>query len=527
MVAMSEASTAWVQGLKNPECYPHPVDQVRLVETHISWVLLTGSYAYKIKKPVKFSFVDFSTLEKRRWFCEEEVRLNRRLAPEVYLGIVPLTGSPLFPHIDGLGPPFEFVVKMKQFSSEQEVHNILASKDQAEAFIFQLADKIAQFHNQIEKAEEQSPYGNPDMVWRPMKECLDEILLNHSNQNTQEYLTRIDRWLQKEWRNLYDVFIQRKQSGYVRECHGDLHLGNIAVFEGDVCVFDALEFEPRLRWIDVMSEVAFLVMDLEKHGREDLALMFLNRYLELTGDYEGLRVFRFYQVYRALVRAKVAGLRLAQLEESGVEEEKAKSELIGYVEFAQHFISWASPALILMHGVSGSGKTTVSTEIVKAIGAIRVRSDLERKRLFAEILRPKTEDLHDSGLYHSDMTERTYDRLQDLARILLCAGFSVVVDATFLRQRQREAFRVLASEQTCVWFILDVFAPEAVLAERIERRSQEGSDASDATVAIMKRQQEIEESFIPAEQPHVISVDSADPQAIILAIRKIKEKTGI
>jgi predicted kinase len=292
-------------------------------------------------------------------------------------------------------------------------------------------------------------------------------------------------------------------------------------------VFDALEFEPRLRWIDVMSEVAFLVMDLEKHGREDLARMFLNRYLELTGDYEGLRVFRFYEVYRALVRAKVAGLRLAQLEEGGVEEEKAKNELWEYVELAHRFISCASPALILMHGVSGSGKTTVSTEIVKAIGAIRVRSDVERKRLFAETLKPKNEDLHDPGLYHSDMTERTYDRLQDLARILLCAGFSVVVDATFLRQRQREAFRVLANEQTCAWFILDVFAPEAVLAERIERRSQEGRDVSDATVEIMERQQEIEESFTPAEQTHVLRVDSTDPQAIISGIKELKEKKGL
>ena len=523
---MNETSATWVQGLKNPECYPHPVDQVRLVETHISWVLLTGFYAYKIKKPVKYSFVDFSTLEKRRWFCEEEVRLNRRLAPEVYLGIVPITGSPSNPLIDGQGAPFEFAVKMKQFSSEQEIDDIFANSEKAGACVSGLAETLAQFHLQIEKAGEQSLYGNPDMVWQPMKECLDEMPLHLLTQNTQEYLTRIDRWLQKEWRNLYEVFIQRKQSGYVRECHGDLHLGNIAVFEGDVCVFDALEFEPRLRWIDVMSEVAFLVMDLEKHGREDLALMFLNRYLELTGDYEGLRVFRFYQVYRALVRAKVAGLRLAQLEESGVEEEKAKSELIGYVEFAQRFISYVSPALILMHGVSGSGKTTVSTEIVKAIGAIRVRSDVERKRLFAETLKPKTEDLHDPGLYHSDMTERTYDRLQDLARILLCAGFSVVVDATFLRQRQREAFRVLANEQTCAWFILDVFASEAVLAERIERRSQEGRDASDATVAILERQQEIEESFTPAEQTHVIRVDSTDPQAIILAIRELKGKAG-
>ena len=524
---MNETSATWVQGLQNPESYLHSVDQMKLVETHISWIVLTGFYAYKIKKPVKYSFVDFSTLEKRRWFCEEEVRLNHRLSPKVYLGIVPITGSPSNPHIDGQGVPFEYAVKMRQFSSEQEIDDIFANSEKAGACVSGLAETLAQLHLQIEKAGEQSLYGNPDMVWRPMKECFDEMPLHLLTQSAQEYLTRIDKWLQKEWRNLYDVFIQRKQSGYVRECHGDLHLGNIAVFEGEVCVFDALEFEPRLRWIDVMSEVAFLVMDLEKHGREDLARMFLNRYLELTGDYEGLRVFRFYEVYRALVRAKVAGLRLAQLEEGGVEEEKAKNELWEYVELAHRFISCASPALILMHGVSGSGKTTVSTEIVKAIGAIRVRSDVERKRLFAETLKPKNEDLHDPGFYHSDMTERTYDRLQDLARILLCAGFSVVVDATFLRQRQREAFRVLANEQTCAWFILDVFAPEAVLAERIERRSQEGRDVSDATVEIMERQQEIEESFTPAEQTHVLRVDSTDPQAIISGIKELKEKKGL
>ena len=179
-----------------------------------------------------------------------------------------------------------------------------------------------------------------------------------------------------------------------------------------------------------------------------------------------------------------------------------------------------------MHGVSGSGKTTVSTEIVQAMGAIRVRSDVERKRLFAETLKLKIEDPHDPGLYHSDMTERTYDRLQDLARILLCAGFSVVVDATFLRQCQREPFRVLANEQGCACFIFDVFAPEAVLAERIERRSEEGRDVSDASDEIMERQQETEEPLTQAEQPHVMKLDSTDPQAIFLAIRELKGKAG-
>lgn len=524
---MDKESATWVHELKNPECYAHPVDQIRFVETHISWVVLTGFFAYKIKKPVKYSFVDFSTLKKRRWFCEEEVRLNRRLAPELYLGIVPITGSPTNPHIDGQGTPFEFAVKMKQFSAEQEIHELLADGEKAEECISQLAERIANFHAHIEKAAEPSPYGKPDMVWQPMKECLKELPFHLLSQITQENLAKIEKWLQNEWRTLSEIFLHRKQAGFVRECHGDLHLGNIAMFEGRFCVFDALEFAPRLRWIDVMSEVAFFVMDLEKHGRKDLAYVFLNRYLELTGDYEGLRIFRLYQVYRALVRAKVAGLRLAQLAERGVEGEKVKCDMTQYIELADLCMAGASPALILMHGVSGTGKTTVSTEILKTIGAIRVRSDVERKRLFSETLKSKDQDLQYADLYHADMTACTYDRLWNVARMLIQAVVFVVIDATFLRHHQREAFRRLANEQGYAWVIFDVFAPEWVLVERIERRSQEGRDASDATVDVMKRQQETEEPFTEEEQLYVISVDSTNPQAINSAIKKLEETAEI
>jgi len=523
-IPMNEISSTWVQGLKNPHCYPHPADQVRVVETHISWVVLTGSYAYKIKKPVTYSFVDFSTLERRRWFCEEEVRLNRRLAPEVYLGVVPMTGSPAHPQIEGQGAPFEFAVKMKQFSSDQDIPDILTSGKKAEACISQLADRIATFHAKIEKADEDSPYGTSTMVWQPIQECLQEIPLQLLTPHTQELLSRIEQWIQTEWRKLADVLSSRKQEGCIRECHGDLHLGNIAIFEGNVCVFDALEFEPRLRWIDVMSEVAFMVMDLENQGHQDLAFLFLNRYLELTGDYEGLRVFRLYQVYRALVRAKVAGLRSAQLAEHSGEEEKATCELLGYLELAHRLTTGTTPALILMHGVSGTGKTTVSTEIIKAIAAIRIRSDVERKRLFGEGLGPK-ENVPEAGLYQSNMTVRTYEQLRNLAKTLLEAGFSVVVDATFLQQQQRALFRRLAQEQGCAWCVVDVFAPEAVLAERIEQRSRDGHDASDATVEVMKRQQDNQESFTPEEQAHVIRVDSSDPKAIWHAISQLKGKT--
>ena len=524
---MNEMSSTWVLGLKNPECYPHPVTQIQLIETHISWVLLTGPFAYKIKKPVHYSFVDFSTLEKRRWFCEEEVRLNKRLAPDVYMGIVRLTGSPTTPKIEGQGDPFEFAVKMKQFPEDQGINWILSKGRKVETCILQLADRIASFHEDIEKAGEHTHYGNPDMVWQPMKECLHDLPLNLLTSTTQECLAQIKKWLYQEWQDLFDVFLQRRRAGFVRECHGDLHLGNIVFFKEKVCVFDALEFEPRLRWIDVMSEVAFLVMDLEHHGRQDLAFLFVNRYLELTGDYEGLKVLRLYQVYRALVRAKVSGLRLAQLEENSFEKEKVKVDMENYIQLAHRSLAGRSPVLALMHGVSGSGKTTVSTHIVKAMGAVRLRSDVERKRLFSEQLLPQDICKKNSDLYHPSMTIRTYEHIQDLARTLLQAGFFVVIDAAFLRKDQRVLFRELAKEQVCPCFIVDVCAPTSVLSKRIEKRSREGRDVSDATVEIMKLQKETEDIFTQEELPHVIGVDSTSLPEIKSAVKKLKEMVKI
>ncbi len=521
---MTDTSSVWVQQLKHPECYPHKVDHVRLIETHISWVLLTGSYAYKIKKPVKYSFVDFSTLDKRHQFCEEEVRLNKRLAPEVYLGVISIAGSPAHPSIGGQDNIFDYAVQMKQFLSDEEIEIFLTRSEKAEDYILRLADRIAQFHGRIEQADEQASYGNPTVVYKSMKECRDEIPLHLLTPDQQAHYPRIASWLRNEWRNLSDVLECRKDGGFVRECHGDLHLGNIVMFEGRVCVFDALEFEPRLRWIDVMSEVAFLVMDLEMHDCKGLAAVFLNRYLELTGDYKGLKVFRFYQVYRALVRAKVAGLRLAQFAERGQAEEQTKEELRGYLKLAHHYIALNSGALILMHGVSGTGKTTVSTEILKALGAIRLRSDVERKRLFGERKESTDSESQNIDLYHSDVTAYTYDRLRNLAAMLLQAGFVVIIDATFLQHNQRESFSMLASTLRGSCFIMDVYAPQAIVEERIARRSGEGRDASDATVDIMEQQQESEEVLTQEEKRNVIRVDSTDFKSIFHSIRTLEGK---
>jgi uncharacterized protein len=401
------------------------------------------------------------------------MRLNRRLAPQFYLGVIPVTGSPSDPRMDGEGTPFEYAVKMKQFLPDHEFHKLLATGAIDDDVISQLAQDIGKFHSRLEPAGDTSSYGEPDMVWRPVEECFDDIPLEAFPEPIRNGLQEIKEWAKQEWGNLRPVLQQRKSSGHIRECHGDLHLGNIALFEGQICVFDALEFEPRLRWIDVVSEVAFLVMDLESNGRVDLAYWFLNRYLEVTGDYAGMTVFRLYEVYRALVRAKVAGLRLTQVVKESVEWEGIRAEMIRYVELAHRLIVPPPPVLILMHGVSGTGKTTVSTEVVKALGAVRVRSDVERKRIHAEngerVVRQGTTE----SLYAPDMTQATYDRLLDLAIQMLQAGYPVVVDATFLRFAQRQPFIRVAQDRHIPLVILDVWAPQEVLAQRIETRAKQ------------------------------------------------------
>jgi aminoglycoside phosphotransferase family enzyme/predicted kinase len=521
---MDETSFKLIDALQNPDCYPHPVRQVSQRETHISWVLLTGQYVYKIKKPVSFTFVDFSTLKKRRWFCEEEIRLNRRLAPQLYLGVVPITGTPSYPQMDGEGVPFEFAVKMNQFLPDHELHNLIRTGVIDESVINQLAYHIAEFHRRLEPAEYTSSYGEPDRIWRAIEECFEEISFDALPLPVRNYLEEIKKWIHLEWVRLRPVFGQRKSSGHIRECHGDLHSGNIALFKDQLCVFDALEFQPRLRWIDVMSEVAFLVMDLESKDRVDLAYGFLNRYLEETGDYAGMTTFRLYEVYRALVRAKVAGLRLAQMEKERVEWGNSRAEMISYVELAYRLTRPSPPVLILMHGVSGTGKTTVSTEVLKTLNAVRVRSDVERKRLLAEKIEGGIRQATTESLYSPAMTQATYDRLLDFSSGMLKAGYSVVVDATFLFAGQRKPFIEVAHDRQIPVVILDVWAPKEVLAQRIERRATQQTDASDATIDGMERQKTLNEPFTEAERSHVLRIDSTDMKSVSSTIKTFLEQ---
>jgi len=514
-----------IRGLLRPEAYDHPTDALELLETHISWVILTGPYAYKLKKPVNFGFVDFTTLEQRRFCCEEELRLNRRLAEDLYLSVKPVFGPRDQASFVGHGQPIEFAVQMRQFPQTALLPAVLARGELTGALLDRLALDVARFQRTAAVADRESPYGAPDAVRAPVTENLRILStsavgpLAVSASPLRNLVERLRDWADGEFSRLAPVFAARKAEGFVREGHGDMHLGNMVLRdaappsppaargepadEPRIEVFDCLEFNPALRWIDVISEVAFLVMDLADRGRRDLGWRFLNGWLEATGDYAGLHVWAWYYCYRALVRAKVAALRLGQADLTEAESARLSQQLGEYLHLGWQATQIERPRLVITSGVSGSGKSLFSQLLAAELGCIRLRSDVERRRLFAD---PSTR-------YAPPATAATYERLLELAKQLLENGFSVIVDAAFLRRAQRAPFRALAQSLQVPSRLIEFTAPQELLERRVAERNLRGHDPSEATVDVLRRQLREREPVLAEEGWHVLGCDTSLPDA--------------
>jgi len=458
-----------------------------IVETHISYVLLGGTHAYKVKKAVNLEFLDFSTLEARRSYCHEELRLNRRLAPSIYLEVVAITGPLDAPVLEGTGPPLEYAVKMRQFDQDGLLSRVIARDELTSERVDEIAAVVASFHTGAERAGCDVPYGDPEQVIEPARQNFHQVLDVVRDPADRMTLERLSAWTQDEAGRRLESFRSRKREGFVRECHGDLHLGNIALIDGKVTLFDCIEFNPSMRVVDVMSDVAFLVMDLRDRRRPDLAARFLSAYLELTGDYGGLAVLHFYVTYRALVRAKVATMRLAQTA-SNSERQALIGEYRGYVSLAAGTIERPHPALLITHGVTGSGKSTRAQAVVDSMGAIRIRSDVERKRLAGLEALARSSSATGKGLYTANRDRQTYEHLAALARSVVGAGYTTIVDAAFLQRWQRDLLKDVATGLNVPFVIADCSAPEPVLRERVTKRLEKGRDASEATIDVLEHQ---------------------------------------
>jgi uncharacterized protein len=491
-----------IAGLAQPAAYPHPAERFAHIETHASHVFLVGDLAYKLKKPVNLGFLDFATLERRRFFCEEELRLNRRLAPDTYLAVVPITGTPAAPRMGGEGEALEYAVKMRRFPQNALLSRRRVTPDTVD----RIADRMAAFHEVIPVAAPDSGYGRPQSVLAPMLENLAVLAKGATGVLEAPRLVALEAWTCARFPALTGLIEHRRLCGRVRECHGDLHRGNIAEVSGQLIIFDGIEFDPALRWIDTLNEIAFLAMDLAQGGAPDLARRFLNRYLERNGDYDGVALLDLYRVYRATVRAKVTAIRLTQPGLEANEVLHYRRELTRYLALAEEYTSDHPRRLILTHGRSGSGKTHLSVILRERLRVIHIRSDVERKRLFGLPPEARAAAATDTGIYTPEATARTYTRLLDLARSILAGGWGVLVDATFLRHSQRAPFLALAGELGVPCSVLSLQAPESVLRARVAKRIAEGCDASDADVTILDAQSAVHQPLTPEEAALAIPV---------------------
>lgn len=498
-----------IEGLCEPGAYAPPVDRVELVETHISWVFLAGDYAYKFKKPIDLGFLDFRTRERRLLYCREELRLNGRLAPDIYLDVVGACPGADGWRVGALTDDAEPAVRMRRFPAEARLDRVLEAGGLEADALETFACVLAEFQRGLPPAGPGGHFGDAATVARP---ALDNFAALPGEQLDHEGHARVDslrQWTQAQATALADRFAARLEAGFIREGHGDLHLGNLVLLDGRVTAFDGIEFDAALRWIDIQSEVAFLLMDLESRGHDELGWRFYNAWLAALGDYDGIGLLNWYLAYRHMVRAKIDGIRLAQGTLSPREAARLRGRQAAHIDLAVRHAHPPVPWLVLMHGLSGSGKSRLARRLAPRLHAAWVRSDLERKRLHGL---PPDDDASaevGAGLYSADATERTYSRLADIARISLRAGISLVVDAAFLEAERRGKFIDLAIECGGRPVVLACEAPAALLRERVAGRR---NDPSDAGLAVLESQLVRRVDVPPQEVAHRIAVDTrADP----------------
>jgi len=495
---------AVIEAMLRADFYPHDTQDIRLLQTHISWVILTGKYAYKVKKPVDFGFLDFSSLDRRKHFCAEELRLNRRLAPHLYLAALPIGKLGGCFQLDGKQGISEWCIKMRQFDDGNLLVERMQTGDFDARWIDILAKDIAGFHLGAECSKAITTYGAPHFLLRHIDASLNTAL-HHPEVIDPVLIHDLRRQCMELAKEFAPVFDARMRDKHIRDCHGDLHLGNIALFEDRPTVFDCIEFSPEYRAIDTLSDAAFLVMDLDARGHADLAFRFLSRYLEFSGDYSGMALLPLLLSYRAGVRGKVACL-LAEDASIGQNEAQRKlHEAEDYFAQAADYLNRPpSPRLYAIGGLSGSGKSRLALKGCGIERAIIIRSDATRKRIAAS--HP------DLALYGDAMNRHTYDAMYDAASTLLAAGWSVILDATFLSGAERNMASKLAQSSGVAYLLYWLDIPEEQLREHIRHRQTDDINISDADLNVLEHQLA---SFQRPDEPGVLFLPSTDawPQA--------------
>lgn len=488
-----------VRPFADPAFYPHRPRGVELIETHISWVFLAGEYVYKVKKPVNLGFLDFRTLARRRHFCREEVRLNQRLAPHAYLDVVTVRGGRRAYRLGGTGRTVEVAVWMRRLPADRMLDQLVKAGGADHHLLEDIGRTIAEFHAAAARSPAIARFGRLDVIRRNMEENLAQTARFPPEVLTGATRTTVGTFLRQTLRGQRRRFVERVRAGRIRDCHGDLQAQHVCCTD-PIQVFDCIEFNHRFRYGDTAAEIAFLAMDLDVSGRRDLALDFVNAYLDVSGDFGAVPLLDFYRAYRAWIRGKVYALQA--VDPSRTDHAALVARARGYFDLAASYARpRGAPSLIVMTGLSASGKSTVARQIAHAAAAIVVRTDAVRKQLAGVPWHQHHRGAVGEGLYTAPMTERTYATCLRLADDLLGAGWSVVLDGVFGRRAEREKARALARDKGVAFRIVWCQAPEAVLRERLRARQTAGRDLSDAREDVLDLQLRHYEP--PAAEPDV------------------------
>ena len=480
-----------IAALTEPTAYPHPVGNIEHLQTHISDVFLAGEYAYKLKKPLDFGFLDFTTLEKRRRACQDEVRLNTRLAPQVYLDVVPVCADKEKYRLADAAckddEPVEYAVRMRRLPQDGLLDRLAAHGKLARAHLSDIARQIARFHASAERGPDIERYGTLDSVAYPVRQNFEQTEKYIGISIGREQHTRLRDYSEGFLRDHAALFAARVTEHRIVDGHGDLHLRNMCLHDGRVVIFDCVEFNQAFRAGDVMNDIAFLTMDMDARGLPALGNDFLNEYLEWTQDYAGLALLDFYQIYRAYVRGKVTSF-LMDATPDPVRREAARREAEEYFGLAERYLAPRVPGLLITCGLSGSGKTTAARQAATALGGVIVRSDAVRKHLAGMALDADASAPFGQGIYNPELGARTYQTLLAHARAILDAGRWAILDATYSSRAARAAVAGLARERGVPFAIVHCLAEHDERARRLQQRAVENSDISDAGVAILEEQ---------------------------------------
>ncbi len=485
-----------IEQLLSSAAYPDPTSRVFMQQTHISLLFFTDEHVYKVKKPVNLGFLDFSTLEQRRFYCREELRLNRRLAPDIYLDVVELCEDAAgCLRINGSGTVVEYAVKMLRMPEERIMARLLEKNAVTPAQIEQLATLVARFHKEADTDERIAAFGSLEAIRENWEENLRQTGVFVGRTITEKDHRLIARWVYTSLKAEQELFEARVRDGFIRDCDGDLHTENICL-DSSIHIFDCIEFNERFRFSDTAADVAFLAMDLENHGRRDLAELFVDSYQQHSGDAGLGPVLPLYLANRAFIRGKVESLRLDDPLFSDDEKLAATARARRFFRLVRGYaLRQNLPCTLFMTcGPSGCGKSALASELAFQLGIDHVSSDVERKLLAGLSLTERGADI-----YGTMWNRATYARLAELAAAALHAGKSIVVDATFIRRADREQFCRLAKAASSSCVILCPECPDDLVRQRIETRCRDGNNASDGTVAVYLRQKAAFEMPVPEE----------------------------